>query len=100
MTIYSYPISVEFEMILGIDEASREELYDFFKNDTSLNIDERVCDEYFGDANATSQTLTNIDAIIEAALRFYRDAKSIHDIQMHPESQSKNEINCDGFNLE
>eukprot|EP01083_Nonionella_stella_P254996 875735_1 len=102
MTIYEYPISIEFEMILGINEDTRAELYDFFKNDTSaLNIDELVCDEYFGDSNATSQTLTNIDAIVEAALRFYKDAEFIHDIQVHPESQSKNgSIDCDGFNLE
>eukprot|EP01083_Nonionella_stella_P163936 541147_1 len=101
-TLYEYTMSVELEINLGINEDDRQELYDFFDNDTSVfNIDEVVCDEYFGDVNVTAQTLTSIDAIVNAALRFYADTELIHDIEKHPDSHPLNEsINCDGFNMQ
>eukprot|EP01083_Nonionella_stella_P274240 930764_1 len=102
VTIYEYMISVELDMVLGINADDRDELYEFYKNDTSaLNIDEIVCDEYFGDANLTRQTLTNVDAIIAAALRFYKENNLIHDSGHDVYSQIINgSMNCEGFDMQ
>eukprot|EP01083_Nonionella_stella_P274242 930767_1 len=89
-------------MLLGINPDDRDELYEFYKNDTSaLNIDEFVCDEYFGDANLTAQTLSNIDAIVAAALRLYKENDHIHDSGNDVSSQIINSsMDCDGFNMQ
>eukprot|EP01083_Nonionella_stella_P111507 327067_1 len=90
LTMYEYTMSVELEMTLGINPDDQNDLND-----------QDACDEYFGDVNVTAQTLTSIDAILNAALRFYVDTKQIHNIEKHSDSRVVNEpINCDGFNME
>eukprot|EP01083_Nonionella_stella_P012450 35323_1 len=98
VTLYNYQMSVELEIILGINpDDKNDDLYESLKNDT---VDEFLCKEHFGDINGTAQTLTSIDAIVNAALRFYEDTDVIHDIEKHSESRPLNgSINCDGFNM-
>eukprot|EP01083_Nonionella_stella_P131556 399772_1 len=99
ITFYEHMLSIAIEMRLGINPDDEEDFYELYQNDTF--VDEFVCDEYFGDINRTMQTLSNVDAIVDAALRLYKERDVIHDISKNAFSQITNgSINCDGFRLE
>eukprot|EP01083_Nonionella_stella_P264281 896748_1 len=93
ITIYQHMMNVELEMIMGVSKDDR---------DTSIsNIDTIVCEEYFGDVNVTIQTLSNIDAIVTAALRLYKDKEIIHDTGNDVYSQIINgSTECEEFDME
>eukprot|EP01084_Bolivina_argentea_P054548 100035_1 len=78
MSIYKHPISINFELKLEQGNSTFESL---------------TCDEYFGDTNATSDTLSDIDVIIGAALSLFKEfetTKLIHRIQETPHTFLQN----------
>eukprot|EP01083_Nonionella_stella_P145885 458123_1 len=69
----------------------------FESEDEIINHSYVVCEEYFGSANATDDSLTSIDAVFYAVLDFISlvPGSIIHNILMPPHTVELEEIKCE-----